>query len=118
MKRLILAGIAAALFAAAAPAAFADDTAASLRQPAIDRCTNGLGATDPATISPCTCLVDKIIADFGEDTIPMLKILAAGYEPSNEAEIATLLGLSAEETKTLITRVDGKMGPVIAACMK
>lgn len=117
MKRLVLAGLAAVLLAAVPPA-LAQDTAESLRQPAIDRCTDGMGATDPAAIAPCTCMVDKIIADFGDDTIPMLKILAAGFQPSDEAAIATLLGLSAEDTKTLITRVDEKMDPVIAACMK
>ena len=117
MKRLILAGVAAVLFAAAGPAAFAEDTLQSLRQPAIDRCTNGLGATDPSTIKPCTCLVDKIITDFGDDALPMLKILAAGYEPANEAEISAMLGLSAEDTKALIGRLNDKMGPVVAACM-
>ena len=118
MKRLILASIAAVLLSAATPVAFAEDTVETLRQPAIDRCTSGLGATDPTTVSPCTCLVDKIIADFGDDKIAMLKILAAGYEPANEAEIAALLGLSGDETKALIARLNDKMGPVVAACMK
>lgn len=98
--------------------AFAEDTTASLRQPAIDACVGGEASADGPGTNACTCMIDKIIADFGDDALPMLKIVAANLQPSQEAEIAALLGITVEEAKVLVKRLDEKMDPVMGACLK
>ncbi|BCW88231.1 hypothetical protein sos41_13690 [Alphaproteobacteria bacterium SO-S41] len=115
MNRLIQAAMAVFVLAFGGPA-FADDTVAALRQPALDACISGVGTPEAPAL--CSCIVDRIIADFGEDAVAMLKILGAGYQPSQEAEIAKLLGLSPADTKVVIARIDDKMTSVMDACLK
>lgn len=104
-----------------AGAAMAEDTVESLRQPTIDVCKTSFGSEAPAGSSPdqmCTCLVDGIIKDFGDDAVPMLKVLQAGLNPSQVTEIATLLGLSEADAEAFIKRADAKIDPIQNACMQ
>ena len=119
MKRLIQVGLAAVLFAVAAPAAFAEDTAASLRQPAIDWCKGSIGNEAPpkGADATCTCMIDAIIVSFGDDAPKMLKILIANLNESDIAGIAKLLGISEAEAKAFVDMATLKIEPIQGKCM-
>lgn len=115
-KLMLAAGFAALAFAAGT--ARAEDTVESLRQPVIDVCKTQMGDAAPGgdADKACTCMVDAIIKDFDADALSMLKILNAGLNPSQVAEIAALLGLTEEEAKAFIEKADDKMDAVQETC--
>jgi hypothetical protein len=117
MKKFILAAGFAAL--AAAGAARAEDTVESLRQPVIDVCKTQMSGESVAGDADkvCTCMVDGVIKDFGADALSMLKILNAGLNPSQIAEIAALLGITEEQAKAFVDMADDKMNTLQESCM-
>jgi hypothetical protein len=119
MKRLVLTGVAALLFAAGAPAR-AEDTAASLRQPAIDWCKGSMGTEAPpgGAEAPCTCMIDGIISSFGDDAVSMLRVLIAGLSDTDITGIAKLLGISEEEAKAFVAMANAKIDPLQDTCMQ
>ena len=64
----------------------------------------------------CGCMVDNIVTVCGGDAVKMLKIVVAGLNPSQTAEIAALLGVSEEEAKAFVQAADEKMDKVQEAC--
>jgi len=114
MKLLILAAPLVAL-ALCVPAQ-ADDTA-DLKPQAVEACKKSLGTEMPDSDTLCVCMVDTIVNVFGADAATMLKIVIAGFNPSDTAEIAALLEISEDEAKAFVTAADEKMDKVQDACM-
>ncbi len=116
-KLMLAAGFAALAFAAGT--ARAEDTVESLRQPVIDVCKTQMGSEEVGGDADkvCTCMVDAIIKDFDADAVSMLKILKAGLNPSQVAEIAALLGITEDQAKAFVDMADDKMDAVQESCM-
>ncbi|BCW88232.1 hypothetical protein sos41_13700 [Alphaproteobacteria bacterium SO-S41] len=117
MKHLFgMAAVAALL--AFAPAR-AEDTAQSLRQPAIDWCKGSIGDDAPpkGADATCTCMIDAIIVSFGDDAVKMLRILIANLNESDIAGIAKLLGISEAEAKAFVDMATLKIEPIQGKCM-
>ncbi len=119
MKRLWGMAALAALLTTAAPAR-AEDTTASLRQPAIDWCKGSVGAEAPpkGADATCACFIDGIITSFGDDAVRMLKVLVANLNASQVAEIAKLLDISEEEAKAFVAMANEKIDPIQETCMQ
>ena len=97
----------------------AEDTVESLKPQALESCKKEVGNGDmPAADvdKVCGCMVDNIVTVFGADAVKMLKIVVAGLNPSQTAEIAALLGISEEEAKAFVQAADEKMDKVQEAC--
>jgi hypothetical protein len=122
MKRITMMA-AFAVLAFSAPA-FADE-ASDLKPQALEACKKEMGfdATNPGnpanaeTEKLCGCMVDNIVTVFGDDAAKMLKLINAGLNPSQTAEIATTLGISEDEAKAFVEVADAKMNDVQKACM-
>ena len=118
MRSLLgLAAMAALLVVAPARA---EDTAASLRQPAIDWCKGSIGDDAPpkGAEATCTCMIDAIIVSFGDDAPKMLKILIANLNESDITGIAKLLGVTEAEAKAFVEMASAKIEPIQAQCIK
>lgn len=117
MIRMLLAATALTLGAGLASA---QDSVETLRGPVIEKCKADMGGGRAEDAAPaeafCSCMVDGIIAGFGDDTLPMLKVLNSGLKESDTAGIATLLGISEDEVKAFIARVEAKFDPLNDAC--
>lgn len=113
MKRLMVTAALAAF--AFAGAAYADDVE-GLKAQAVETCKKEVGDM-PDGDKLCGCMIDNIVTAFGDDAEKMLKVLAANLNPSDTAEIATLLGISEDEAKSFVEAADEKMDKVQEACM-
>lgn len=112
MHRAMFAAFAIAAIATAA----AGDTAAALRQPALDVCVAQNGKADAHALETCSCIVDGLIAKIpGEDGVRMLKLIIA--DPKSDEESAAALGLSADETKALAAKYEQTINEIAKSCL-
>ncbi len=113
MKRLMFAAVAAATLAIPASA----ETAADLRQPAIDKCiAAGTGGDAAQTATMCTCLIDGIIEKIpGEDGAKMLKLMIA--DPKSPEEAGAALGVPPADAQAFVDAHTEVVGEVAASCM-
>jgi hypothetical protein len=111
---LMMAALAALVFGAEAQA---DDVVDSLKAPAVEACKKDVGTEMPDADKLCACLVDSIVTEFGDDAATMLKIVTAGFQPDDSAEIAKLMGVSEDEAKTFISAAEEKMDAAQQACI-
>ncbi len=112
MKRLMFAAFAAAAFSAPA---LAEETAADLRQTAIDKCVASGDASVPQTADTCVCLVDGLIAKIpGEDGAKMLRLIIA--DPKSADEAGAVLGITAAEAEAFFEGHKQAVGEVAQTC--
>jgi len=113
MNRLIFA---AALAAAVCAPALAEESAADLRQPDINKCVAAGDASVPQTEAMCTCLVDGLIEKIpGEDGAKMLKLVIA--DPKSADEAAAALGVSAADAQAFVDAHKETVGAVAQSCV-
>ena len=97
----------------------AAETAQDLRQPAIEHCQAVVAPNPPPSgaAAACSCVVDRIIADFGPDAAKMLKVLIADIRPADVALAAALLQVSETEARRFLEAAQARMGPIEKACV-
>lgn len=98
----------------------AEEAVESLRQPAIDHCQAVVAPNPPPSgaAAACSCVVDRIIADFGPDAAKMLKVLIADIRPADVVLAAALLQISEAEARRFLDAAQARMGPIETACVR
>lgn len=97
------------------------ETVEQLRQPVMELCKQRMPPDLVPTVGvdgACTCMIDGIVAEFGSDALSMLRVIAAGLDPSQIKEIGVLLKLKEADAEKFVEMAQPKIEQIQASCAK